>query len=490
MSLSIIIPHFNKNQALEETWKELLLQINPNDQILIVDDHSDVKPEFDCPCTETIQPPKRTPHIYRLNTLRNYGLEHAKHDFCIILDPDCIPNPKFLDNARKMCDASILFAGCIEKIQKDGSIKPDGRTNSNSSMWVDQLDKDGGPVYGGCMMFSKSRTELIGWFDTAYDGVWGAEDADFGARCYHSGMRIRFSMELKVTHQWHEKKTEGYQRNRKMWIEKSEGYRNHMNVITPYKPSVGVMVITMMRPDLIDQCLQSIFRNRIPLKVRLINNGDDGEDTRRICQQWGRRWAVDYVHHPRKWPAQVRNDSMRWAKEKGYKYLIFVDDDMVVSSNGLVNLVNSIEKNPEYYAVSGSLMHSKNAPRKTLGGPLYKDAFYNYPSVNGTCESDWVGGGFTVHKLDPLIPYDESYQTGYNDFDWSMIVKERGLKLGVTGDAYAYHAYKVTNKGFERYRNPPEYTRIRYDHERHKRMNQLFQKKWGFLIGSGGVWKQ
>lgn len=458
----------------------------------MVDDFSPAGvPDFNCKCTRVIRPPaKAAPHIYRLNTLRNLGLQNAKYDPVIILDPDCVPTPHYLDNARRMCDPNILHGGRIDKQQADGSVNADGRLGSGRSRWVDTTDNRGASVWGGNMLFSKSRAQLVGWFDTDYNGVWGAEDADFAARCYHSGMRLRYSTELSVLHLYHKKSAVGYERNRKMWIEKSAEYAQRLNVNTPYKPAVGVMVITMMRPDLIDQCLQAVFRNRIPLKVRLVNNGDDSEETKKVCGRWGSRWAVDYIYHPRKWPAQVRNDSMRWAVDKKLKYLVFIDDDMLVDSDGMLNLVTAIERHPEFYALSGFLKHSKNNPEKMLGGPLHEGAFYNYPRTDGEKESDWVGGGFTVHRLNPLIPYDEGYETGYNDFDWSMTVKSRGLKLGVTGSAGAHHAFKLTPKGLEPYRNPPEYTAIRYDHERHARMRQRFKAKWGFEIGKGGLWRE
>lgn len=486
-NLSIIIPHYNKNEALLETWKELMLQINPTDEILVIDDHSPVKPDLECPCTEIIQPPKRTPHIYRLNTLRNLGLEHAANDFCIILDPDCVPNPRFIRNARRICDASVLFTGCIDKVQKDGSLKPDGRKNGEKSIWIDYRDKGGSGIWGGCMMFSKSRTSLIDWFDTSYDGVWGAEDADFGARCYHSGMRLRFSMELQVTHQWHEKNTEGYERNRQMWKDKVNGYRDHMNVITNYRPAVGVMVITMLRPDLINQCLQSIFRNRVKLKVRLINNGDEGEETRRICKEWGNRWTVDYINHPRKWPAQVRNDSLNWARENRYKYLVFIDDDVIVLNNGITKLVSIMEQKPDIYAMSGKLRKHDNTSW-LLGGPLRNNMFYHLSDRKGVYESDWVGGGFTIHRVKPILYYDAEYETGFNDYDWSMMAKEKGYKLAVTGDAEAYHGVKLTQNGIIRNQNPTDYTKIRYDNERHDRMRKRFEDKWGFYLHGGGVW--
>ena len=346
LNISVVIPHFQKQDVLQKTWDELQLQIHPDDQIIIVDDHSpDGVPDFDCPCTEVIRPPKLTPHIYRLCTLRNYGIQHAKHDTIIILDPDCVPNPKFLDNARKMSDASVLFGGCVDKVQKDGSIKPDTRRNVGKSYWCDLRDKGGSTIWGGVMMFSKSRTKLIGWFDEAYNGAWGVEENDFASKCYQSGMRLRYSMELKITHQYHPEDTTGYERNRALLEERQYVYRKYLGTFTPYNPAVGVMVVTAFLPELIDRRLRRVFRNRLPLKVRLINNGDEGEDTRRMCVEWGRRWAVDYVNHPSKTHGEIRNDSLLWAKQNRLKYLILIDDDTTHIFGSITALISEMESN-------------------------------------------------------------------------------------------------------------------------------------------------
>ncbi len=489
-NLTIIIPHYSKQEALKKTWEELRLQIHQEDEVLIVDDHSpDGVPDLDCPCSRVIRPPKLDKHIYRLCTLRNLGLQEAKYDQCIILDPDCLPNPYFVDNARKIYDASILYGGCIDKMREDGTIKQDTRRNSNQSYWCDYRDKGGGCIWGGVMMFSKSRTKLVGWFDEDFNGAWGAEESEFSSKCYHSGMRLRYSMELSVVHQWHPKNDFGKGRNKKIYQAKIASHKSHLSTFTPYKPAVGVMVITMLRPELIDQCLRSVFKNRIPLKLRLINNGDDGEQTRRICSQWGRRWAVDYVYHERRWPARIRNETWRWAINNNFKYLVFIDDDILVTQDGIVKLIKTIEENPEYYAISGCLKKPRNQRPQMLGGVHRDNAFWSYPRKIGLHESDWVGGGFTVHKVNPMLPYDEQYQTGYNDFDWSLTAKKHGYKLGVTGDAGAYHGYIITKKGLERYKNPAEYSLIRYDEERHKEMRRLFKNKWDFEIGVGGLWK-
>jgi len=485
--LSIILPHYQKQEPLKQIWRELLLQIEDGDQIIVVDDHSpDGVPVLDCDCTEVIQPPKHTPHTYRLCTLRNYGIEHARHDACIILDPDCLPNPYFLDYARQIYDPSILVGGKIEKIQADGSIKKDSREGDDGSKWIDYRDKGGAGIWGGVMLFSKNRVSLVGYFDEDFNGGWGAEEHEFASRCYHSGMRLRYSTELSVRHLYHPKDTSGSDQNRIIWKNKIYTHQKDLNVFTPYKPAVGVMVITMMRSELINQCLRSIYRNNIPLKTRLIVNGGNGE-TRKIANQWGRRWTVDLVIQERKWPAQVRNDSMRWAKGKGYKFLIFLDDDMVPFNNALVNLVKVIEQNPDVYALSGFIRDLKKQDYM-LGGPRVKGEFFKLPRVKGLTYTDWVGGGLTIHRLDPTVYYDEDYQTGYNDYDWSMRVQEKGLRMAVTNLAGGYHGVKLTSKGVKRHRNSDEYNRVRYDKERHERMRGLFKEKWGVELHGGRIW--
>lgn len=481
--LSIIIPHYSKQQALRTIMEELKLQIEPEDEILIIDDYSPAGvPDFGCKCTRVIRPPEKLePHIYRLNTLRNLGVTSAKNDAVIILDPDCLPNPNFLSNARKIFDPSILFAGRIDKLQKDGSPSIDPRTANKKSQFIDDWGGHGNGtlVWGGVMFFSKSRVNLVGNFDTDFDGKWGAEEHEFASRCFHSGMRLYYSVELAITHLYHEKNTHGAGDNMRLWKQKTSLYKKDLHLLTPYQPAVGVSVISMLRPNLLDQCLRAIFRNCIPLKVRLTVNGDDSKETKEALRPWKSKWAVDVIEQERTWPAKIRNDAFRWARDHQYKYLVFVDDDITVSTNGLINLVRTMEEDKDIFACSGFLANQANA-RVMLGGPL-KDGMFSYLRYKkGVYDSDWVGGGFTIHRLKPELPYDDTYETGYNDYDWSMQARKAGMKLAVTGDAGAYHGVNFGEKGIFVYHNPPAYKTIRYDGARHDRMAAKFAGKWGF----------
>jgi len=343
-NLSIIIPHYQKQKALQKTWGELILQIHPEDTITIVDDHSpDGVPDFNCPCTKIIRPPKHTPHIYRLCTIRNYGIQHAKHDTVIILDPDCIPNPKFLDNARNRVDPSILFGGCIDMEQKDGSITLDTRRRDDKSYWCDDKDKGGVPILGGVMMFSKSRTKLIGWFNEDYNGAWGMAEHDFAAKCYHSGMRLRFSTALSVTHQHHPSYREGYIRNRELWLTNRELYRLTLNFVTPYNPAVAVLVVPTESSPSLDKIMRGIFRTSMPIKTRIVNNGGQARDKRSNMTSWGTRWAVDYVTNDDVLPLpDINSNAVNDYKNKQFKYLIIVDN-VVPTPQSITRLILKME---------------------------------------------------------------------------------------------------------------------------------------------------
>ena len=195
-------------------------------------------------------------------------------------------------------------------------------------------------------MFSKSRTKLVGWFNEEYNDAWGAEDHDFAAKCYHSGMRLRYSMELAVIHQWHPKNIIGYKRNLDIWQNKSAEYREHLNEVTPYKPKVGIGVINTTNHKLINKRLQGIFRNNIPAKVMLINNGRTRDNVRRTCGEWSKRWAVTHVEHKHKAVGKIGTDVLIWARQNGFDYYTVINDDESPEDKSEIKLTRVKRRKP------------------------------------------------------------------------------------------------------------------------------------------------
>ena len=483
INLSIIIPHYNKNEALQETWKELMLQIDPEDRIYIIDDHSDVKPDFDCPCTHTIQPPKIIPHIYRLCTLRNLGIQKAKYDTVIILDPDCVPNINFIKNARKIYDKGVLFGGWINYMNEDGKrIKLDPRSHRYpKSCWVDSDDSGCGLIWGGCMMFSKSRVQPVGLFDESFNENWGAEEHEFASRCYHSGMRLRYEKGLLVTHQYHEKVYYGDPAfNRALLTERKKEHAHNINI--KYRPAVAVLLVSTLRPYFIEQAIRGVFRQTVPIKVRLVNNGDNSDEQKKAVKPWMNRGAVDYEYYqkPVNLPI-IRNKALFDYKKKGYKYLILQDDDILVKPSHINRLINVAEANPQYYAISGYIT-SENDNSRQIGGKIVNNRhYYHYPVQTVTREADYISSGFTLIRLDEkIIPFTEDWEMGWSDWDWSMEIKKSGFKVATTGLAGAYHRLLATNSGMKKIDDPPKYVTLRKNRAQHSRMADKYESKWGY----------
>jgi glycosyltransferase involved in cell wall biosynthesis len=328
MNVSVVIPHYEKQKEFVKTWRALAPQLEKRDELIIVDDNSpngfpDLVEDTSCKNIRFETLPKLDEHIYRLCTVRNKGVEEATYDAVIILDPDCIPNPKFIRNAKKVFDKSVLYSGFIDYLKRDGTLKKKDvrRAYDNNSRWVDRSNKGCGEIWGGCMMFSKSRTSIVGWFDPLYDGEWGAEESDFASRCYHSGMRLRHERGLQVFHQDHDRSKLPSLGNRRRWKRRMKIYQMMLDTVTGYRPDKVLFVNISEHLDDFDVFMQGLFRKRRPLKVCLIHvSNQDYEKIYTPFDYWRPRWVVDNIRVEDK--QELRNKKRRieaYYHSKGYE---------------------------------------------------------------------------------------------------------------------------------------------------------------------------
>ena len=482
--LSIVVPWYEKNESWEKTWEELKIQLNSDDEVIIIDDYSPSGVK-DCGCDliKVIKPPKLGSHIYRCNTLRNTGIQNAKHDAILILDPDCIPAPNLTEIARKIFDPAVLYGGRIDVQQEDGEIEEDVR--------LKRRNRRGMEVWGGCMLFSKSRTQLIDWFSEEFNGKWGLGEKDFANKCYHSGMELIYAKALHVTHQYHEPYREGHHENMQLELARRTRYSKNLDKHTSYRPRVAVSILTLMRPKLLKQCLRSVARTKIPIKIFLVNQGDESEEQMKVVNKWKDKWSVHYhFNNPPKWPGPARAEIFTMARDMGFQYVVTVDDDCYLYPNAIENLVKAADKHPEFHGISGFLYSAskrRGYQKYLLGGTEHTERgkliYTNFFWVSGVHETHYICNGFRLVRLSPLITPDPEWTMGMTDFDWSMQVRKRGLRLAVCGDAGALHKYLVKGKKLEVAKNPPKYERnFRRNRAEINKMKVRFEEKWGVRL--------
>ena len=251
------------------------------------------------------------------------------------------------------------------------------------------------------------------------------------------------------------------------------------------RPEVFVLVVTMMRPYLLDECLKRVFQSTTPVKLRLVNQGDRSDGMLGALEKWTSRRTVDYVfnEYPRSM-AEIRSEAFSWAKEKGYDFAVTVDDDMLLIPGALDELVKMGKTNPQFHAIAGYCVEPGRVrllggKEKVINGSRYR---FNLPYSKGLTEVDYVSSGLRIVRLDPLILQDTEYDFGWIDWDYSKRVKQAGLKLAVTGKVGGYHGMMQMDGKWRARPDPEAYARIRLDEDRMEKMTQLFEEKWGSKV--------
>jgi GT2 family glycosyltransferase len=176
------------------------------------------------------------------------------------------------------------------------------------------------------------------------------------------------------------------------------------------------------------------------------------------------------------------------AAKRGFKYVVTIDDDMILYPGHMDNLIYAIEDNPQFHAVTGYCVDWKG--KRMLGGKIVRRGRVGYhvplPYQHGVFEADYSSSGVRIVKLDPLILQDVDYTFGFIDFDYSQRIRAAGLKIGVTGDAGGMHKCVRDEKTgvwtpLPGYKEKPEYMAKRLDRESIKRHRELYIKKWNYI---------
>lgn len=228
----------------------------------------------------------------------------------------------------------------------------------------------------------------------------------------------------------------------------------------------------------------------MPLKVRLVNQGDHSAKQLEALKWWRGRWDVDVVDNPEpRRLSVIRTETMQKFKNR-YKYMVTLDDDILPHTGSIEALIRALEENPEYHAIAGGII--QKGMNRMLGGYITRSEgetqHHVLPLIKQIAEVQFVSSGFTAFRLDPLIPYDTEYEFGWMDWDWSQEIKKAGLLMAVCGDAMAHHKYVATPEGMRVKHDSVEYLRLRQDHKRHLRSADRFHSKWGFRPRAPKMW--
>lgn len=200
---SIIVPVYNREEEVRELLESLVLQSDKGFEIVIVEDGSSL------PCKATAEEYSSAvalQYFYKDNEgrspARNYGMDHARGDYFIFVDSDCILPPDYIEKLRR----------CLNEKWRDCYGGPDDAHSSFTDMQkainfaMTSFLTTGG-IRGGKVQMEKfvPRTFNMGFSRKVYEKVGGfremfSEDIDMSTRIRLGGYSPELLRDVKVYH--------------------------------------------------------------------------------------------------------------------------------------------------------------------------------------------------------------------------------------------------------------------------------------------------
>ena len=239
MKTGFVVLTYNWSDALLAVLRALAAQCGPDEVVVLAAGGSrpdqvralhEGLPRFRCAVRHVWHPDVG----FTAARARNLGALHARSDYVVFLDGDCVPNPRFVFMHRRLaeqaCSANasrVLLDADLSRRVAAGQVDPaalhpvewlrlrlQGRANKLAHM----LQWPGAPGrYERRFRWRGIRSanfgawmrdlEAVNGFDEIYSG-WGHEDADLVLRLHNAG-RVRKNgfLATEVFHLWHTENT-------------------------------------------------------------------------------------------------------------------------------------------------------------------------------------------------------------------------------------------------------------------------------------------
>ena len=241
MKISFIVLTYNRCDALLAVLRSLAAQCGVDHEVLIADDGSSQSqvdmlykncPAFRC----------RVRHVWHPDigftaaAARNLGAHHARGDYLVFLDGDCVPGKSFVVAHTLLAERGLFVNGSRVLLSERLTAQVVGQSldllvQSSAFWWKARLQGDSNKLLHmlfwpwslfrvqqgfewrgirSCNLGAwRSDFVAVNGFDETFEG-WGHEDADLVLRLSHFGVRRKNGfLATEVYHLWHHENQRG-----------------------------------------------------------------------------------------------------------------------------------------------------------------------------------------------------------------------------------------------------------------------------------------
>ena len=224
-----------------------------------------------------------------------------------------------------------------------------------------------------------------------------------------------------------------------------------MRTITPL-PRVSIIILNWNGLEDTIECIDSLKRiTYVNHAVILVDNASEGDDVKILREKFG-----DYIHiieNDKNYGfAEGNNIGMRYALSKGTEYVFLLNNDTIVATDFLDEMVKACE-NDENIGVLGPKIYFYDAPNTIweAGGKIvwWLGAIRTcgYKQVDaGQCddltERDILSGAALLIRaqlLEKISLLDSSFFFGFEDFDLCIRARRAGFRVVYVPKAKVWH---------------------------------------------------
>lgn len=485
--ISVIVPVYNTPENfLREAIESVIAQIYPHWELCIADDASPeahvqtVLQEYAAQDSRIkITRRDENGHIARCS---NSALELATGEFVALLDHDDLLSPDALYEValllNRQPDTDMIYSD-EDKLDVQGQFnRPAFKPNWAPDSFLCRMYTCHLGVY------RRSLVKQMGGFRPGFEG---SQDYDLVLRFTEQTDRIAHIP--KILYHWRihmdstasgaSAKPYAYDASYRAITEALERRQEPGQVIeVPNHPGhyliryqitepkrVSIIIPTRDLPDLLDQCLSSIFQQTTypNYEVIVIDNGSVEEQTQLVFKQWQHQEPDRFYVHHLDIPFNFSKLNNFAVTQASGEFLLFLNNDTKVITPDWITAMVEQAQRPSIGAVGVQLLYPddtiqhagivlgiaaatghghKHAPANAFGYLGQLVSICNYAAVTGACLMcrrdlfEFVNG------------FEETLAVGYNDIDLCLKFLERGLHNVYLPHVKLYH-YESKSRGID-----------------------------------------
>lgn len=230
MSISVVIPAYNRSRIIAETLESVLAQTLQPDEVLVIDDGST---DDTAAIAESFAPQVR---VFRRSNqhaaaARNFGIQQATSEWIAILDDDDIWKPNKLERQMEELalhpEADLCYTGRVLLDQKGDTATLGRVVYAPPAKDIRRLLFESATIFPSSVLIRRSTLLTMGGFDPM---CHQNEDYDLWLRLLHAGVKFAACREPLLIYRRHEGNTS----KNMAWFEEYMGmYRRQ---VLPYLP--------------------------------------------------------------------------------------------------------------------------------------------------------------------------------------------------------------------------------------------------------------